>query len=164
MNYLYGSSLLLSLGISLTSAKILAGKFRTSPRARLYLSLLLGLDTEEEYSYGTIIMVLWVALCVLSIALAVIEPALQLCLTAYMSELVLSRLLRVRRQLKSIDKLMKYAKQKCEVHPDITKAICMEEDGEIILVCPICDPETAEDFGIEVKDCIENTEDNNDLG
>jgi hypothetical protein len=68
-------------------------------------------------------------------------------------------MIRVRRQIKKIKRLIRMTKSKCEVHPEITRAICMEEDGNMLLVCPKCNPEVAEDFGVTVGDCIEDNKD-----
>lgn len=163
MNYLYGISILVSLGLSVTVSKILASRLRTSPRARLYVSLLLGVETEEEDNYTTVVITLWVAVVILNLLLVAVEPILQIGLAAYMVDVVISRLIRVRKQLNNIEKLMEFTKHRCEVHPEIVKAICLEEDGEIHLVCPLCDPEVAEDFGISVGDCLDK-KDNDGVG
>jgi len=155
MNYLYWISFLVSLVLSVTVSKILYGILRRSSRAGLYLSLILGVDTEDEGSYPPVVIAIWVSVAALNIILIAIDPILQVVLSAYMVDMVASRLLKVRKQLKAVEKLIGLAKQKCSSHPKIVKAICLEEDGEIALVCPICDPEVAASFGISIGECLD---------
>lgn len=159
MEYLYIVSLVTALGISLSTSRILAGKISKSSNGGVYLALLLGLDIEDTVDINTLALSLCALLVISNVVLFYVDPLIQLCLVALMVDQVLGRIIRVRRHIKKIKRLIRMTKSKCEVHPEITKAICMEEDGNMFLVCPKCNPDVAEDFGVTVGDCIEDNKD-----
>lgn len=159
MEYLYIVSLVAALGISLSTSRILAGKISKSSNGGVYLALLLGLDIEDSVNINTLSLYLCALLVVSNVVLFYVDPLIQICLVALMVDQVLGRMIRIRRQIKNIELLIRMTKSKCEVHPEITKAICMEGDGTMFLVCPKCNPEVAEDFGVTVGDCIDDNKD-----
>ena len=155
MDYVYTATLLLSFVISMSTSRIVVEGIRRSPHKRLYLSLLLGVEPDEEEGYKLTVNTLCLCVITCNLVLFMVDPLIQLCLTLLMLEVVISRVLRVRKQLSSINKLIEMTSKRCDVHPEIIQAICMEENGEIFLVCPKCNPELAADFGITEEDCLE---------
>ena len=156
------ASILISIVLTLPTAQVLLRVISGNTRYSIYASLLLGIDmSDEEYS-GDALIPLCVAIVFGNILGYLLDPVVQIVICLLMCEKVLSRVLRVRKQLKSIDKLLSLTKTRCENHPEIIKAICVEDNGDLLLVCPKCDPKLADDFGITIGDCIEL--DKQDLG
>tara|TARA_B100000131_G_scaffold293259_1_gene308420 strand:+ start:1166 stop:1654 length:489 start_codon:yes stop_codon:yes gene_type:complete len=95
----------------------------------------------------------------LQLTLFVVSPVSQAVFTSTLAILVLLRIKKVRDQLDNLEKIISLGKTRCDKHPEIIKALCLEPSGDLKQVCPLCNPELAEDFGVTVKDCT--TEENN---
>jgi hypothetical protein len=95
----------------------------------------------------------------LQLMLFVVSPVSQAVVTGTLAILVLLRIKRVRDQLDKLEKIILLGKTRCDKHPEIIKALCLEPSGDLKQVCPLCNPELAEDFGVTIKDCT--TEKNN---
>lgn len=160
MDYLYIVSLATGVSTSLSFSRILAGKLVRSSNSSLYLSLLLGIDALDKSDTSTLSICICTITVLANLTLFYIDPLIQVCLALIMLYFVIDRILRIRRNIKNIIKLVSLTQHTCDIHPEITRAICMEDDGSLLLVCPKCDSEVAEDFGVTIGDCLDKNNKN----
>ena len=55
---------------------------------------------------------------------------------------------KIDKKMQAITEVLKSGPIKCHKHPNTTIAVCLELDGTIVEICPICNPEKAKEYGI----------------
>ena len=52
------------------------------------------------------------------------------------------------KKVDNLSNLIKTGGFKCHKHPNTTVAVCLELDGDIVTICPKCQPDKAKEYGI----------------